>query len=354
MWNFPFLPEQASTFAGPVDDLYYFIVAITAFFTVAISLAVMIIAIKYREGKKVDRSRPLAESPKIEALWIGVPLVIVLVIFFWSVSVYFTIARPPANAVDMYVTGKQWMWKIQHPSGPREINEMHVPTGVPIRLTMISQDVLHSFYVPAFRVKQDVVPGRYSQMWFQATKPGVYHLFCAEYCGTKHSGMIGRVVVMEPKDYEAWLASGGANAGTLGQTMASGGEKIFADQGCASCHVDGDATRAPILKGLFGKTVALASGEKVVADEQYIRESILRAGAKLVAGYGPVMPVYEGRISEDDVLQLVSYIKSLGGTDAGAAPRPPAPAPPPARQAAAATQATAEPAHHANETSGKK
>lgn len=350
MWNFPFLPEQASTFAGPVDDLYYFIVAVTAFFTVAISLVVMFIAIKYREGKKVNRDNPLAESPKLEALWIGVPLVIVLVIFFWSVNLYFTMASPPANAVDMYVTGKQWMWKIQHPSGQREINEMHVPTGVPIRLTMVSQDVIHSFYVPAFRVKQDVLPGRYSQLWFEATKPGIYHLFCTEYCGTKHAGMIGRVVVMEPKDYEAWLAGGGSNAGSLGGTMASAGEKVFNDQGCASCHIPGDPARAPILQGLYGKTVALASGEKVTVDEQYIRESILKPAQKLVAGYGPVMPVYEGRASEDDVMQLVAYIKSLGGaaqaTDAAATEKS-------GSETTAAGNAGAKPAQNVNETSGK-
>ncbi len=353
MWDFPFFPDQASTFAKPVDDLYFFIVAITAFFTVVISLFVAWVAIHYRETKKVDRSKPLEESPKMEALWIGVPLVIVLVIFFWSVNVYFIMARPPANAVDMYVTGKQWMWKIQHPSGPREINELHVPIGVPVRLTMISQDVLHSFYIPAFRVKQDVLPGRYSSLWFEATKPGIYHLFCAEYCGTKHSGMIGRVVVMEPKDYEAWLAGGGSNAGSLGGSMSSAGEKLFNDQGCISCHIPGDASRAPSLQGAYGKTVTLSGGETIKVDEQYIRESILKPTAKLVAGYAPAMPVYQGRISEDELMQLIAYIKSLGSAQT-ATPTATAPATAAPAKDGAAGNGIAKPAQHVNETSGNK
>jgi len=313
MWDFPLFPEQASTVAGRVDSLYYFLVGLTAFFSILIGAAVAFFAIKYRRGNKADRSNPFGESALLEVIWMGVPLVIVLTIFFWGTSVFFTVVRPPKQAEDVYVTGKQWMWKIQHLSGHREINELHVPVGQPIKLIMTSQDVIHSFYVPAFRVKQDVLPGRYTQMWFEATKPGRYHLFCAEYCGTQHSGMVGSVVAMEQADYEAWLRGG---SGTAGQPMASAGEQIFMQQGCTSCHMDNDAGRAPLLKGLYGKPVALADGGSMVADEQYIRESILRPMAHVVAGYDPVMPVYQGRIGEEDLQQLVAYIKSLGTSEA--------------------------------------
>ncbi len=315
MWDFPLFPEQASTVAGRVDGLYYFLVGLTAFFGILISGAVVYFAIKYRRGNRVDRSRPLSESAMLEAVWIGVPLAIVLVIFYWGTSVYFTVVRPPKHAEDVYVTGKQWMWKVQHLSGQREINELHVPVGKPIKLIMTSQDVIHSFYIPAFRVKQDVLPGRYTQMWFEASKAGTYHLFCAEYCGTQHSGMVGRVIAMEPTEYEAWLRGERGNGGSAGQTMASAGQQIFDAQGCRTCHADNDPSRAPLLKGLYGKPVQLASGQTVVADEQYIRESILRSQAQIVAGYQPLMPVYQGRISEDDLQQLVAYIKSLGGAD---------------------------------------
>ncbi len=315
MWDFPLFPEQASTVAAPVDALYYFLVGLTAFFGILISGAVVYFAIKYRRGNRVSRSRPLSESAMLEAVWIGVPLAIVLVIFYWGTSVYFTLVRPPKHAEDVYVTGKQWMWKVQHLSGEREINELHVPVGKPIKLIMTSQDVIHSFYIPAFRIKQDVVPGRYTQMWFEATEAGTYHLFCAEYCGTQHSGMVGRVIAMEPTEYEAWLRGDRGNGGSAGQSMASAGQQIFQQQGCGSCHTDDDATRAPLLKGLYGKPVALASGQTVVADEQYIRESILRSQAQIVAGYQPLMPVYQGRISEDDLQQIVAYIKSLGAAD---------------------------------------
>lgn len=311
MWDFPLFPEQASTVAGRVDAIYSFLIGLTALFSILIGATVAFFAIKYRRGNKVDRSRPLSESAILEAIWIGVPLVIVLVIFYWGTSIFFTIVRPPKQAEDVYVTGKQWMWKIQHLSGHREINELHVPVGQPIKLIMTSQDVIHSFFVPAFRVKQDVLPGRYTQMWFEATKPGIYHLFCAEYCGTQHSGMIGRVIAMEQADYEEWLKGGAAAAG---KTMSSAGEQIFTQQGCASCH--NDQSRAPALKGLYGKPVKLADGGNVVADEQYIRESILRPMSQMVAGYDPIMPVYQGRIGEEDLQQIVAYIKSLGAADA--------------------------------------
>jgi cytochrome c oxidase subunit 2 len=313
MWDFPLLPEQASTVASETDSLYFFLIAITAFFSLLIAGAIIYFAIKYRRGTKADRSNPVSESKTLEAVWIAVPLAICMVIFFWGAKLFFTLTRPPAQAEDIYVTGKQWMWKFQHIGGQREINELHIPVGRSFKTVMTSEDVIHSLYIPSFRVKQDVLPGRYTQLWFQATKPGTYHIFCAEYCGTEHSGMIGRVVVMEPGDYEKWLNTWqSSSTASGGAAMMSAGEKVFESQGCNTCHVAGDATRAPLLQGLYGKSVTLKGGGTVTADDQYIRESILTSTAKVVAGYEPIMPIYQGRISEDDLMQLVAYIKSMG------------------------------------------
>jgi cytochrome c oxidase subunit II len=235
--------------------------------------------------------------------------------FAWGAHVYFRITRPPANAIDIYVTAKQWMWKLQHTDGHREMNELHVPVGVPVRLTMASEDVIHSFYVPAFRFKRDVVPGRFSMAWFEATRPGKYHLFCAEFCGTRHSGMIGWVYVMKAADYQAWLAGGAP-----GESLAAAGAKRFVEHACNTCHGDLPGARGPSLAGIFGKQIHLASGQTIVADESYIRESIVNPQAKLVAGYPPIMPTFQGLISEEGLLQLVAYIKSLSSAPpAGAA-----------------------------------
>jgi cytochrome c oxidase subunit 2 len=204
--------------------------------------------------------------------------------------------------------GKQWMWKAQHPLGKSEINMLHVPVNQPVKLIMTSQDVIHSFYIPAFRVKKDVLPGRYTELWFEATKTGEYHLFCAEYCGTEHSQMIGSVVVMEQLEYERWLSGNVA-----GESMAAAGQRLFEQRGCASCHAGTSDARGPALAGLFGKEVQLEDGRTVTADESYLRESILNPQAKVVAGYSPVMPTFEGQISEEGLLQLVAYIKSLEG-----------------------------------------
>jgi cytochrome c oxidase subunit 2 len=209
--------------------------------------------------------------------------------------------------MQLWVVGKQWMWKIQHPEGRREINELHVPLNQPVRLTMTSEDVIHSFYIPAFRVKMDVIPGRYTSLWFQATQPGEYHLFCAEYCGTKHSGMIGKVTVMEAADYERWLSGKPSN-----ETMEQAGERLFVQNNCNTCHHSRADARGPLLDNVFGKPVQLETGGTVLADEAYVRESILNPAAKVVKGYRPVMPTYQGQISEESVMQLLAYIKSLG------------------------------------------
>ncbi len=312
-------PQQASSFAGSVDSLYGFLIAVTAFFSLLIGTLVVVFAIRYRRRSPDEIARDVHESGLLEVVWTVIPFGLVLVMFFWGASVFFRITRPPANTLDVYVTGKQWMWKIQHADGHREMNELHVPIGQPVRLTMASEDVIHSFFVPAFRFKRDVVPGRFSIAWFEATKPGKYHLFCAEFCGTRHSGMIGWVYAMKPADYQAWL-SGGAP----GESLAAAGAKRFQEQACNSCHTEQAGARGPSLVGLFGKTVRLQGGQTIVADEAYIRESITNSQARLVEGYPPIMPTFQGLISEDGLLQLVAYVKSLSPAPA---PGPPAPAP---------------------------
>lgn len=305
--NFPLFPEQASSLAGDVDALYFFLIAVSGFFAVLISIAIIIFAVKYRRRKDDEVGAAIHGSTALEVAWSVVPLVIVLFIFGWSASVYLAISRPPRGAMDIYVVGKQWMWKIQHPEGRREINELHIPVGRPIRLTMGSEDVIHSFFIPAFRVKADVVPGRFTTLWFQATKPGRYHLFCTEYCGAQHSGMIGWIEAMEPAAFQAWLAGGAAEG-----TLASSGEKLFQELACSTCHRPDSQGRGPVLDGLFGRTVELQGGGTVVADESYIRESIVNPQARILAGYQPMMPTFQGLISEEGLLQLVAYVKSLG------------------------------------------
>jgi cytochrome c oxidase subunit 2 len=308
-----FLPDQASSFAGHVDTLYLFLIAVTAFFSLLIGVLVVVFAIKYRRKSPDEVALEVHESGLLEIVWTVIPFAIVMVMFFWGASVFFRITRPPANALDIYVTAKQWMWKLQHADGHREMNELHIPVGQPVRLTMASEDVIHSFYVPAFRFKRDVVPGRFSVAWFEATRPGKYHLFCAEYCGTRHSNMIGWVYAMTPADYQAWLAGG-----TAGETLAAAGAKRFVENACNTCHGDQKGARGPSLNGLFGRPVRMQSGQTIVADEAYIRESIVNPQAKLVEGYPPIMPTFQGLISEEGLLQLTAYIKSL--SPAAAAP----------------------------------
>jgi cytochrome c oxidase subunit 2 len=308
--GFRIFPEQASTGAAGVDHLYFYLLCVTVFFTGLIFLLVLIFCVKYRRRPGRDTGVQVKSNLLLEITWIAIPLVLVLIMFFWGVAAYFPIYRPPSDALDVYVVGRQWMWKLQHAEGASEINELHVPLGRPIRLTMTSQDVIHSFYVPAFRVKQDVLPGRYTTIWFEPAKLGEYHLFCAEYCGTKHSGMVGRVVVLTPADYERWLA-GGLSPGSL----ASGGQRLFLSLGCANCHTGDTGARCPNLVRLFGSRVRLQGGDEVVADESYIRESILDPAAKIVAGYQPIMPAFRGRVSEEELIQLVAYVKSLGAPE---------------------------------------
>jgi cytochrome c oxidase subunit 2 len=312
-----FLPVPASTVAGEVDALYMFMVALTGFISLGIAVAIAFFVIRYHRDRKADRTGVPMGKLSLELAWIAIPLAASVVIFIWSAWVYLRIYTPPEDSQDIYVIGRQWMWKVQHPQGPREINTLHVPLGRPIRLVMTSQDVIHSFYIPAFRVKKDVLPGRYTEVWFQATRTGRFHLFCAEYCGTRHYGMIGKVVVLEQEAYQAWLAAGGFAAGAAGkaETLARQGERLFQSLGCSGCHAPGAPIRAPMLAGIFGKQVPLRGGGTVVADEAYVRESIYFPQRRIVAGYPPVMPSFQGTASEEDVLALVAYIRSLGAAD---------------------------------------
>lgn len=323
----PFFPEEASSFARHVDALYWFLIAVTAFFSILIGTLVVVFAIRYHRRSPDEVATEVHESGILEIVWTVIPLCLTLVIFVWGARVFFRITRPPANAIDIYVTGKQWMWKVQHTDGHREMNELHIPIGMPVRLTMASEDVIHSFYVPAFRFKRDVVPGRFSTAWFEAVRPGRYHLFCAQYCGTRHSNMIGWVYALKPADYQMWLSGG-----TPGESLAAAGAKRFIEHACNTCHGDQPGARGPSLAGLFGKQIHLQSGQTLIADEAYIRESIVNPQAKLVAGYPPIMPTFQGLISEEGLLQLTAYIKSLSSPApaGGAAQTGPAPAPPPA------------------------
>ncbi len=300
-------PVQASTFAPEVDHLLYFLLAVAVFFSLAIFSAIFYFAIRYRRRSENELPRAIHGGMALEILWSVIPLGLTMVMFTWGASIYFNESRPPDNALDIYVVGKQWMWKLEHLGGQREINELHIPVGRAVRLTMTLEDVIHSFFVPAFRTKQDAVPGRYTTTWFEPTKAGKYHLFCAEYCGTNHSRMTGWVYVMQPRDYEAWLSGG-----TSGGSLAENGQKLFDELACGNCHKSDGSGRCPSLTGLFGKTVQLAGGATVQADEGYIRESILQPQAKIVAGYGPIMPTFQGLVTEEGVMQLIEYIKLLG------------------------------------------
>jgi cytochrome c oxidase subunit II len=302
-------PEQASTFSTQVDGLLFFLLAVSVFFTVLIFCATFYFAIRYRRKSKTEIPDVPHGGMLLEVIWTVIPFGLTMVMFVWGANIFYDMYRPPNDAMELYAVGKRWMWKIQHMEGQREINELHIPVGRSVKLTMTSEDVIHSFFVPAFRTKSDVLPGRYTTTWFKATKPGKYHLFCAEYCGTKHSGMIGWVYVMEPQDYQRWL-TGGPNEGS----PAANGEKLFNELACGNCHKPDDSGRCPSVKGLFGKTVELAGGGTIKADEAYLRESILNPGAKVVAGYQPSMPTFQGLVSEEGVLQLVEYIKSQGLT----------------------------------------
>ncbi|MEK6333603.1 MAG: cytochrome c oxidase subunit II [Acidobacteriota bacterium] len=330
--SLPLMPESASTLSSDVDALYFYLSGVTVFFTLLIAGAIIFFVIRYRRRNPSEIPRPIEGSTKLETLWSVIPLLIAMSFFFWGASVFYRQYRPPTNALEVYVVGKQWMWKFQHPTGQREINELHVPVGRKVKLIMTTEDVIHDVFVPAFRIKADVVPGKYTTQWFEATKPGRYHFFCAEYCGMNHSGMRGWVVVMEPTEFENWL-SGNANQ----MSPAAAGQQMFESLGCASCHgANGEGGRGPSLLGLFGSNVTLTNGQTVPADEAYLRESIMNPQAKIVSGFGPIMPTFQGQMNEEQLLQVTAYIKSLSTvrTETQTSKPPPASAKPSATPAA--------------------
>lgn len=340
----PLFPEQASTFAWQVDLLYAYLIVVSIAFSIPIVVAIFIFAIKYREREKFATPEEMHGSMVLEVVWSFIPFVIAMTIFLGGAIVFFNQFTLPTDGMDVYVVGKQWMWKVQHETGQREINELHVPVGRNIKLTMTTEDVLHDFDIPAFRTKADVVPGRYTYMWFNATKPGKYRMFCAEYCGLNHSGMGGWVYVMEQRDFDNWLSGN-----VSGQTPVEAGKDLFENKlGCASCHSGGPQQRGAKLEGIYNHQVKLAGGESVLADDNYIRNSILNPASQVVDGYQPIMPTFKGQVTEEQLNSLVLYIKSLSpnaaGTNTAAPAAPNAATPAAAKPAAPAVKQPAKPA----------
>jgi cytochrome c oxidase subunit 2 len=312
MGSFPLFPVQASSFSAELDAIFWVTTALTAIFTSLASALILFFVLRYRAGSNVNRKNAPHENKLIEVLLLTVPLVLGLAMFFWNARLFAHMRRTPKDAMDLYVIGKQWMWHLQHPDGTRENNELHVPVGKPVKLVMISQDVLHSFFIPEFRIKQDVLPGRYTYQWFTATKPGKYRLLCTEYCGTQHSEMGGYVYAMDPAEYERWLSARGERDFDKKRTMAEAGEALFKQYGCGTCHTAKDTHRGPTLVGLVGTKRTLSDGTTSAADLPYLREAILRPNDRLTKGYLPSMPTYAGQVSEAQTLQLIEYIRGLG------------------------------------------
>ena len=304
--SFPFLPTAASTGAARVDALYLALTGLSLLVLGVVFLPMVYFLFKYRRGHPADRRAMHLPTLKIEITWTVIPFLISIGLFAWGAQAYLRMEIPPSDTLEINVIAKQWMWKIQHQEGNREINELHIPVGRPVKLTLASEDVIHSFYVPAFRIKQDVVPGRFTTEWFQPSRVGDYHLFCAEFCGTDHSRMIGTIHVMPRPQYAQWLRSG-----SVGGTLAQAGEKLARELGCTGCHAGNGTVRAPRLEGLYGKPVPLQDRTVVVADDKYLRDSILLPALQVVAGYEPVMPTFQGHIGEEELVKLIAYIKSL-------------------------------------------
>jgi cytochrome c oxidase subunit 2 len=305
MTNFAIIPPEASKVAPQVDALLVFMTLVSLVGLVLVGLLITAFGIMYRKEKHPVAVQ-IEGSTLLEATWTIIPLGLFLIMFVWGSVLYFRIYTPPANAMNIYVVGKQWMWKAEHPGGQHEINELHVPTGRPVQLTLISQDVFHSYSIPAFRVKREAIPGRYTTVWFEPTTPGTYHLFCTQYCGTQHSGMVGSVIVQTPEDYKKWLAGS-----TSGVSLAQNGERLFASLSCNACHNGQPDARGPSLAGVYGSKLALSSGQSVQVDEAYLRQAILNPSQHITQGFAPIMPTYQGQISEEGLISLVEYIKNL-------------------------------------------
>jgi cytochrome c oxidase subunit II len=308
--DFPLKPDDASTTAASVDHLQFVLTGITFFFTFVIFGTIFYFMVKYRRRKPDEIPAETIESLPLELTWTIIPALICVGLFVWASSLYFENSRPPNAAMEIFVIGKQWMWHLQHTEGPREIDELHVPVGVPVKLTMTSEDVIHDFFIPVFRIKKDVLPGRYSTIWFQATKIGTYHFFCAQYCGTDHSGMIGWVHVMSASDYARWL-----DANVNKESMAAGGERLFTQFGCVTCHGPGGNGTGPSLRGIYGTQVTLKTGETRTVDDAFIRQAIVNPNSLPLPNYAPIMPSFQGQVDEVQILKLIAYMKSLGSTE---------------------------------------
>jgi cytochrome c oxidase subunit II len=307
--QFQFFPEQASKTAGQVDTLLICLILVTGTITLGIAAVMIFFLAKYRKRVAADRTPPKSGSLPVEVTWSVIPFFIFLGFFGWGAKIYFDESEVPKNAMEVHVIGKQWMWKLEHLQGKREINQLHVPLGQTVKLMMTSEDVIHSFFMPAFRIKEDVLPGRYTTQWFEATRLGTYPIFCAQYCGTNHALMIGQVIVMTPTDFAAWLKTGRETV-----SVTQRGEQLFHSYGCSGCHAAQAAVRAPLLEGVYGSQVPLADGRIVHADERYLRDCILIPNTQVVAGFDPVMPSFQGRISEDDLFAIITYLKSIGSS----------------------------------------
>jgi len=303
--NSALFPREASSIAPQMDALYFFLLGMTVTGLVLVGAILVTFSMRYRKSVHPVATQ-IEGSTLLEATWTIIPLAIFLVTFVWGAVLYFRIYNPPVNSMNIYIVGKQWMWKAEHPGGQHEINALHVPTGQNIQLTMISQDVFHSFSIPDFRIKREVIPGRYSTVWFNATTPGVYHIFCTQYCGTNHSQMIGEVTALSPDDYKKWTEES-----TSGMSLAQNGERLFASMGCNACHSGNAAARGPSLAGVFGSKLTLTNGSQVLVNEAYLRDAILNPSQHVTSGYAPIMPTYQGQISEDGLIDLVEYLKTL-------------------------------------------
>jgi cytochrome c oxidase subunit II len=315
IFGIPIFPAQASTFAKDVDALYFFIFAVSAFFALVVAVSILYFGVRYHKTHEGDIGARIEGSLPLELVWSVIPTVIAMVMFGWGASVFYHLRRPPDQAMQIYAVGKQWMWKFQHLEGQREINQLHVPAGRPVKITISSEDVLHSLYFPAFRTKMDAIPGRYTELWFEATTPGTYHMFCTEYCGTNHAGMIGSVTVLEPSEFQAWLQGGGQEG-----SLAQRGARLFESLACNSCHLDTGRGHGPSLKDIVGKTETLENGSTVVVDDAYLRESILSSQSKIVRGFKPLMPTFQGLISEENLIALIEHVKSMSPNATAAAP----------------------------------
>ncbi len=310
----PIMPPEASEWAFHYDLQFWTTNILAIFFTMLVGTMILVFVVKYRAGSNADRRNPIDHSLVLELSWSIVPLLIGLCIFFWSATSFIKYREMPKNATEIYVIGKQWMWHLQHMNGIRENNELHVVVGRPVKMTMISQDVIHAMYLPDFRAQYHVVPGRYTELAFTPTAVGKYKMLCAMHCGTGHSEMVGTVYVMSPQDYAEWLKKGGNRFEPTTVTMSDSGKRLFTEKGCANCHTDIDTDRAPTLVGLFGKTREFTTGESLPADREYVRESILTPWRLITKGYDQTMPAYKGQITEEQILDIMAYIKSMSGS----------------------------------------